>query len=30
MYDIDDIDEKLGNALRLKPHVLDILGEDDI
>jgi len=27
---IDDIDEKLGNALRLKPHVLDILGEDDI
>lgn len=27
---IDDIEEKLGHALRLKPHVLDILGVDDI
>lgn len=27
---IDDIEEKLGNTLRLKPHVLDILGVDDI
>ena len=26
---IQDIDEKIGNALANKPHVLDVIGEND-